>query len=216
MTVADRVRSRLASRTRDKPLRPSDVEELGTIDGWRFVKFDDVEYMLDGQALDDSHVATPIGPGEIRVQSPREKVTFGTIETYTETIRGVEVRSGEYERLAARDAKRAQSRASRGALRPVDLSSRVSSVRRDAAGIVAALASEGIAVTLTPAGKLRLDAPNGRCTDEKLLLAERNVRLLTAHLAGTPVACEAHSHPKPVPAVRTLAVDVLSCDEAAS
>ena len=84
------------------------------------------------------------------------------------------------------------------------------------AAIVDRLRVKGVALSLTPGGRLLVTAPGGNIADDLLAVVIRCERLLAAHLSGRVLLCElAHDGPAPE-AVTVLAVDVPACADCAA
>jgi hypothetical protein len=216
-------RSRLSQR---------DVTELGTVGGWQYVTFDGREFLLDQEALEAGLVSRPIGPGEIRIAAQRERLNFGTVEQFTETIRGLAVPTGTYAAAAAKAAQASARTEKARELRPVDTlkdlaflqgrSDRVVAVSLvpgrtpgpDRIGaIIERLASKHITLSLTTSGKLIVVAPSGRVMADAAQAIQAASRLLIGRLGGAPVLCEVDgcACKGKAPATTILMVDVASC-----
>jgi len=241
------------NRTPDRArLTAADVEDLGIVAGWRWVRWQGNEYLLSLTPMAADHVAQPIGRGEIRIATPRERLEYGTPMQYTETVRGEMVPDGSYAAAVTRDAL-SRPRGPKPP-RPIDLVSRQVALRGtadrifpvadrkfsdlnleaelatmpgapiagflpgtpaasdDPAAIVARLARRGVALSVTPGGRLLAVTSGGHIPDDLLSVLVGCERLLVAELMETPLLCEAGPHAGPVPkAVTTLAVNVPSC-----
>lgn len=119
----------MSATTRKSPgkLAPDDVEYLGEHGGWSWARWDGHEYTMDPVAMASVDIASPIRPDEIRIHSPRERVNFGTVETWTAQIRGRRAPAGAYEAAIARDLEPAKLGPKPH--RPVDLVRRLPALR---------------------------------------------------------------------------------------
>ena len=221
-----------------RSLAPSDVEELGTVGPNRYVRYREREYVMGSGPMDAGSVAAPVSDGEIRIAERKERVDYGTVGSYTATIRGTEVPTGTYTAQVAREAKRRRAFEPK-ARQPLDLLARMPALAptgpkvlgagspvsryvegaRPSADVDAVLRlceREGVSLSLAPAGKLLLHGPAGRATDGVLGLLRIVERLVVGRLSGRVVPCECWHVDGPPAAVTMLALDVAACADHAS
>lgn len=227
----------ILTRSEDRSkLTEKDVQPLGTVAGWQYVCFDGAEFILDQTALESGLVSRPCAENEIRLVAHRTRMTLGTLEEFTETVRGLAVPSGTFAQLAEKAARVSARDSAAHRQAPVDTlaglpflagrSDRVVAVslvpgrmpgKDRIADLLTRLASKGIALTVLPSGKLFVSAEKGRLMTDQAEAIRTAERLIVGRLIGAPVPCELdHGKATPPVAVTLLAVNIAACAEHAA
>lgn len=209
----------------------ADVETLGTVSGWTFVRFDGAEYVMDQAPMDPGAISQPLKDDELRIVTPKIRTDYGTITRYTEHRRGGRVDDGAYAAAVERATK---ARPTRKPLQTVNLAKHVPGLAgrsdriigdadvtglavgsrppQNVDGLMAYCQRKGIELTITAGGRLLVRASGGHVTDSDLASFATFERLIIGELTGKKVLCEM-GHDAPTPAVTVLAVGVPSCAE---
>lgn len=83
---------------------------------------------------------------------------------------------------------------------------------RGGAAIVATLEAKGYTLSITPSGRLLVQARGGGLTDPELETIREAHRLIVGALTGHPVLCEFEHSGKAPEAATIVAIDVAACD----